>query len=300
MRCGNRGLTVPSLIVLALAASAFFAFAGVAGSAPPGPLGPPQRDNDHGHWFAHTCAQPPHGFAACGAQVVTNAYGSPLSGTSAPVGAYGPAQFHGAYNLPTTAATPKTIAIVDAYDDPSIASDLTAYDSAYGLPDLAAYPSSSPWFRKVNQTGGTSYPKGDTGWGLEIALDVETAHEICQNCNVLLVEASSNSFDDLGAAENEAAALGANVISNSWGGGDFSGESYYDSYFNHGIVITASTGDSGYGVEYPASSQDVIGVGGTTLNVTASNGYGSESAWSGAGSGCSGSEPKPSWQKDTG
>jgi subtilase family serine protease len=292
---------MPWSAVLVLAALACLAFAGAAGSSPgPGPLGSPQRDHDHGHWYAHSCTQTPTGRAACGAQVVTNSSGVPLAGGAPPSSVYGPAQFHGAYNLPTGGST-KTIAIVDAYDDPNAAADLAAYDAAYGLSDLNAYGSGTPWFRKVNQTGGTSYPSGDTGWGLEIALDVETAHEICQSCNILLVEASSNYFSDLGAAENEAVALGANVVSNSWGGNEFSTETSYDSYFNHpGTIITASTGDNGYGVEYPASSQYVVGVGGTSLSVTGTNGYGGETAWSGAGSGCSGYETKPSWQHDTG
>jgi hypothetical protein len=283
---------------------ACLAFAGAAGSAPgPGPLGQPQRDNGRGHWFAPSCAQTPTGQAACGAQVVTNSSGVPLAGGAPPATVYGPAQFHGAYNLPTGGST-KTIAIVDAYDDPNAAADLAAYNTAYGLPQLNTYTSSStpsPWFRKVNENGGTTPPAGDTGWGLEIALDIETAHEICQSCNILLVEASSNYFSDLGAAENQAVALGASVVSNSWGGNEFSTEASYDSYFNHpGTIITASTGDNGYGVEYPASSQYVVGVGGTSLTVTGSNGYGGETAWSGAGSGCSRYETKPSWQHDTG
>jgi len=273
-----------------------------AGSASSASRDQPRRDHDRGHWFEHTCAQAPQGFAACGAQVVTDAGGNPLASASTPAG-YGPTQFHTAYGLPTTISTAgaKTIAIVDAYDDPNIASDLGAYDTQYGLPALGAYPA-SPWFRKVNQTGGASPPAGDSGWGLEISLDVETAHEICQNCNILLVEANSASYANLGAAENEAAGLGASVISNSYGGGDSSADTAYDSlYYNHpGVVVTASTGDSGYGVEYPASSPDVVAVGGTTLNLGADNSYGSETAWVDGGSGCSAYEAKPSWQHDTG
>ena len=128
----------------------------------------------------------------------------------------------GAYSLPTGGVRrAPTIGIVDAYDDPNIESDLAALRQHYGLP---ACTTANGCFRKVNQTGGTSYPATNSGWALEIALDVETAHEICQTCKILLVEASSNSFANLGAAENEAVALGANVISNSWGGGESSGE----------------------------------------------------------------------------
>jgi fibronectin type 3 domain-containing protein len=255
---------------------------------------PAWLDNGRGPWIAHVCALPIPGIAGCQADVVTDSAGRPLASGSPPSGALGPSQFHSAYNLPTTAPGTQTIGIVDAYDDPNIASDLANFDSYYGL---AAPPS----FQKVNQSGGTSYPSANSGWDLEIALDVETAHAICQNCNILLVEASSNSLANLGAAENEAVKLGATVISNSWGANEYSSEtSDESSYFKHpGVAITASAGDNGYGVEFPAASQYVTAVGGTTLNL--SNGsYGSESVWNGTGSGCSQYEPKPSWQHDSG
>ncbi len=153
----------------------------------------------------------------------------------------------------------------------------------------------------MNQSGGTSYPRANSGWALEIALDVETAHGICPACKILLVEASSASMSNLGAAENEAIALGATVVSNSWGGGEYSSETTDDSrYFNHpGVAITVSSGDGGYGVEYPAASRYVTAVGGTTLNLNGTS-WASETTWSGAGSGCSSYEPKPAWQTDTG
>src|SRR5919198_1692248 len=144
--------------------------------------------------------------AYCHAQVVTDAKGNP-NATSSPTG-YGPAQFHGAYNLPTTGPSGQTIAIVDAYDDPSVKSDLDVYDSTYGLPPFPSCGGSvtTACFQKVDQRGGAAYPRKDAGWALEIALDVETAHQICQNCKILLVEADSNSFANLAAAVNEAAA----------------------------------------------------------------------------------------------
>jgi subtilase family serine protease len=144
-------------------------------------------------------------------------------------------------------------------------------------------------------------PSTDTGWAGEISLDVDMVSAICPNCHILLVEASSASFANLGAAENRAVTLQANAISNSWGGSDAS-DTTYGSYFNHpGIAITASSGDSGYGVEFPAASQYVTAVGGTSLvrASTTERGW-SETAWSGAGSGCSAFIPKPSWQTDTG
>jgi subtilase family serine protease len=258
--------------------------------------------NEHANYRA-VC---PSAFAAarCHAQVVTDSKGNP-NATISPTG-YGPAQFHGAYGLPNTGSSVKTIAIVDAFDDPSIRNDLTVYSNTYGIPDLptCSSPSSaSACFIKVNQNGAAgSYPRKNAGWALEIALDVETAHAICQNCKILLVEADTNSFANLSTAVDTAAALGAAVISNSYGGSEFSSETSaaYDGHYNHpGVAVTVSSGDSGYGVEYPAASQYVTAVGGTTLNLSG-NTRASETVWSGAGSGCSAYEPKPSWQTDGG
>ena len=124
---------------------------------------------------------------------------------------------------------------------------------------------------------------------------------ICPHCHILLVEANSGSFNDLGLSVNEAAKLGATEISNSYGGSESSDDTSYDPYYNHpGIAITVSSGDSGYGVDYPASSPYVTAVGGTSLTRDASARGWDETAWSGTGSGCSGYESKPSWQRDHG
>ncbi len=212
---------------------------------------------------------------------------------------YGPADLQAAYNLPaSTTGSGPTVAIVDAYDDPKAESDLAVYRSQYGLPPCTT---ANGCFRKVNQTGGTRYPRADRGWAQEISLDLDMVSAICPSCRILLVEANSNSFRDLGAAVNEAAALGANAISNSYGSsGEFSGETNLESYYRHpGIAVTASAGDNGYGVAYPAASQYVTAVGGTSLTPDASSSRGwSETVWSGTGSGCSAYIPKPSWQTD--
>jgi subtilase family serine protease len=193
------------------------------------------------------------------------------------------------------------VAIVDAYDDPNAESDLASYRSSFGLSPCTT---SNGCFRKVNQNGGTSYPAPDSGWTQEISLDLDMVSAICPNCHILLVEASSNSFDDLGAAVNEAATLGANAISNSYGGSEWSNEDYYGAtYYNHpGIAVTVSSGDNGYGVEFPAASQYVTAVGGTSLNQVGNTGTrnATETVWSGAGSGCSAYVAKPSWQTDSG
>jgi hypothetical protein len=238
------------------------------------------------------CPGPVVEAAGCHARVVTDRAGTPLA-NSGPFG-YSPADFHTAYALPTTASTPQTIAIVDAYNSPTIESDLGVYSSTYGLP---ACTTANGCFQKVNQSGEAGpYPKADGGWALEIALDVETAHAICQNCKVLLVEASSNSFADLSTGVNTAAAMGATEISNSYGGPEYSGEKTDTSYKYPGIAITASAGDGGYAAEYPAASPYVIAVGGTTLTLGPSSSYGGESVWSGSGSGCSAYITAQPWQ----
>jgi len=246
------------------------------------------------------------GSARCHARVVTDANGVPVvtparrhggSSNATPSG-YGSTQFLKAYGLDSAASLNGagiTIGIVDAYDNPYIESDLGVYSSQFGLPECTT---ANGCFRKVNQNGGTSYPRGNTGWGLEIALDVQVAHATCPHCNILLVEASSNSFSNLLAAEDYATAH-ADVVSNSWGGSEFSSEtsSSYDGHFDvPGVPITASSGDGGYGVEYPASSRYVTAVGGTTLKLNSDNTRSSETVWSGAGSGCSAYETQPAWQ----
>lgn len=238
------------------------------------------------HATLHSCPAPVAGSASCHAVVRTDT--TPLKGGVTPhatPSGYGPADLQSAYNLPSaTAGAGQTIAIVDAYDDPTAESDLAVYRSQYGLPPCTT---ANGCFRKVDQNGGTTYPRKDGGWAQEISLDLDMASAICPNCKILLVEAKTNSFANLGAAENTAARLGANVISNSYGGSDAS-DANYGSYFNHpGVAITVSSGDSGYGVEYPASSHYVTAVGGTSLTRSSSTRGWTETVWNGAGSGCS-------------
>ena len=214
--------------------------------------------------------------------------------TTAPTG-LSPATIQSAYSFPTStsAGTGKTIAIVDAYNDPTIASDLATFDTQYGLPACTA---SSGCFKKVNQTGGTSYPKKNTGWALEISLDVEWAHAIAPGAHILLVEASSNSFTNLMKAEDYAKTH-AQYVSNSWGGSEFSGETSYDSHFvQSGVSFFVASGDAGAPAEYPSSSPNVISVGGTTLHFTSSGAFSSETGWASSGGGCSAYETATSAQ----
>jgi subtilase family serine protease len=240
-----------------------------------------------------SCGAVAAGSARCHA-ILAKSAGGPLFVGASPAG-YNPPDLQSAYALPSaTNGVGQTVAIVDAYNDPNAESDLGVYRAQFGIP---ACTTANGCFRKVNQSGGTKYPRNNGGWAQEISLDLDMVSAVCPNCHILLVEASSNSFANLVAAVDEAAALGATEISNSYGGSEFSGETGDDSHFNRpGIAITASSGDGGYGVEYPAASQYVTAAGGTTLNRATNTRGWAETAWSGAGSGCSAYEPQPTWQ----
>ena len=252
------------------------------------------------------CGAPAAKAARCHAHVVTHQDSAEPLATVNYANGWNPADLSAAYNLPTLAGAPgsgPTVAIVDAYDNPNAEADLNAYRSRFGLGECTSpAPIGNGCFRKVNQIGVQgSYPAGDTGWGSEIDLDIEMVAAACPACKILLVEGNSNSFADLMTAVDYAVG-NAQFVSNSYGAPEFSGETTYDSHFNHTptVGVTVSSGDNGYGVEYPAASRYVTAVGGTSLtqNASASRGW-SETAWSGAGSGCSQLESKPSWQHDT-
>jgi subtilase family serine protease len=249
------------------------------------------------HRVAPACAAPARGYAACFAEVVTTVTAPGVSPLAATPTGYGPADLRGAYNLTAPGSAGQTIAIVDAQDDPTAEADLATYRANYGLP---ACTTANGCFRKVDQRGGTAYPAVDAGWALEISLDLDMASAICPNCHILLVEADSASFGNLGAAVDRAATLGASTISNSYGGSEVAGFiNGSSSHYNHpGIAITASTGDSGYGVAFPATAATVTAVGGTTLNWNGTSR--TETAWSGAGSGCSSFFARPSGQASAG
>jgi subtilase family serine protease len=266
-----------------------------AGGAPNGGDG---SNGNNGNAFANghvkVCAAPPAGEAGCHSWITVDDKGQPLV-TSGPTG-FNPADLQAAYQT-GTAGTAVTVAIVDAYDDPNAESDLAVYRAKFGLP---ACTTANGCFKKVNQNGGPTPPKANASWAEEISLDLDMVSAICPACHILLVEASSNSFANLAAAEDQAASDPTVVaISNSYGGGEYSGELSDQSHFNHPpIAITVSSGDNGYGVEFPAASQYVTAVGGTSLTKNGSTF--TETAWSGAGSGCSALISKPSWQQDTG
>ena len=227
------------------------------------------------------------------------------------VSGYGPADLTSAYALPANGGAGQTVAIVDAFDDPNAEADLATYRSQFGLPSCTT---ANGCFRKVDQTGGASYPAADAGWAGEISLDVDMVSAAAPAAHILLVEADSPSNNDLADSVDEAVALGAKYVSNSYGSGyssapgsgeDPSEVTDGDSHYNHpGVAVVASSGDFDFGVAYPAASQYVTAVGGTSLTRDSSARGWSESVWndgsSGPGSGCSLYEPKPAWQTDTG
>jgi hypothetical protein len=228
--------------------------------------------------------------------------GASASTTIGNGGGYDPSYLRSAYGVPAAAGVGQTVAVVDAFDDPNAEADLAVYRSRWGLPPCTV---ADGCLRQVDQAGGSSLPTTDGGWAEEISLDLDMVSAICPNCRILLVEADSARVDDLGTAENTAASLGATVISNSYGGPEYPGELTDEArYFDHpGTAMVASTGDDGYGTEFPAAADTVVAVGGTTLHQHSRNGNRkgtSERVWSGGGSGCSQYVPKPAWQTDAG
>ncbi|MDQ1733016.1 MAG: hypothetical protein QOK10_3175, partial [Pseudonocardiales bacterium] len=246
------------------------------------------------------CGTPAPGYLRCLAIRKTDA--SEPAGLSAHANAgvvpnvtprgYGPSDLAAAYQLDPNGGSGQTVALVDAFDSPTVESDLAVYRAQYGLPACTTLNSC---FRKVNQAGAASpLPAANSGWAAEIALDVEMVSAVCPQCNILLVEARTNYTSDLGSAVDTAVALGAKFVSNSYGGGDSTSQG---SHFDHpGVAITASTGDNGYGVSFPASVPTVTAVGGTSLTRAATSRGWAESTWSGSGSGCSGAWGKPAIQ----
>lgn len=323
-----------ALIPLAFAVGLCLSWAGVASAAALPQLQP------SAYTVQPACAPPAFGHAGCLALRLVRRVSSLHGASAARAGAsasgaspqpapspalgevgYTPAQLHSAYELPEEAPPSQTIALVDAYNDPTAAEDLATYSSEFGLPPCGG----GGCFTQYNQEGKTTglpFPETTAklesarksknaeekqraeqaeGWGLEISLDIETAHAICQNCHIALVEAKSTSYADLEAAERAAAGLGATEISNSWGGPECVQALVRECVpgteaFNHpGIVITASAGDDGYlswtasnssergFASFPASSPDVIAVGGTRLLLTEAGLWAQETVWNDGG-----------------
>jgi subtilase family serine protease len=280
----NKGDSLRKLLIAALAAAVTLVLAVAA-------LAANVRANYHAVCPAGADA------VRCHAQVTVDAQGNPNVSSTPYPSALKPQDLSAAYNLPSSSAGGgQTIAVVDAYDYPAAENDLNVWSKQYGLP---ACTTANGCFRRVNQNGGSSFGgyRTDAGWTLEAAMDLQTVHGLCPNCKILFVEGKTASISNLATAVNTAAGLGANVISNSYGAPDSSSLTAYNSYYNHpGVAVTVSTGDNGYEVQWPASAPTTVAVGGTTLTRDSSARGWSETAWSGAGSGCSTVQAKPTWQ----
>ncbi|HET7500586.1 MAG TPA: S53 family peptidase [Kofleriaceae bacterium] len=239
----------------------------------------------------------------CHARVLVDDTGA-VRLNAAPAG-FGPADLRALYGITATGSATTTVAIVDSNGYPNALADLQTYRATFGLPPIADCSTGShPCLAVVDQSCGTALPVFNLGWAQETALDLDMVSAMCPSCNILLVQGTSATFANLAAAVDSAATCAAAgstavAISNSYGGAESGGSSFSPSYTHPGIAVTASTGDSGFfgGPQFPATSPGVIAVGGTTVNVGSTP---RETAWSGAGSGCSAIFAKPRWQRDRG
>jgi subtilase family serine protease len=239
------------------------------------------------------CSSPAPGSAACLA-IRSEPAATGVTPATAQIKGFTPTDLRAAYQLSSASSRGKTVAIVDAFDAPKAEADLGVYRRHFGLP---ACTTANGCFRKVSQTGSASaLPAPDAGWASEIMLDLDMVSATCPDCKILLVEAKDATFTNLAAGVRYAASRRPAAISNSYGGGEYSG-ALASAYDQPGIAVTAASGDFGYGVSAPASFPTVIAVGGTSLTKTAS-GW-TSSAWNGSGSGCSTSHPNPGYQSGT-
>ncbi|HET7072063.1 MAG TPA: hypothetical protein VFI40_14655, partial [Nocardioides sp.] len=243
----NKRLIATLLGTGALAITALTA--GVQGAQAAAPQ--PRLTHVSGLHAARACTRTPAaGHATCFAKGLVNGKGV-IPQASAPLAtALSPAQLRSAYNLGSATGGGRTVAIVDAYGYPNLERDLTTYRSHYGMP---ACTIANGCLRIIDQNGGQNLPRTNLGWSQEQALDVDSVSAACSTCKIVVVQAQTNSFANLGQGVITAAAQpGVVAISNSYGGGDLA-DSTYGSYYHHpGIAVTASTGDNGYqGASFP-------------------------------------------------
>lgn len=187
----------------------------------------------------------------------------------------------------------RAIAIVDAFDDPTAASDLAVFCAQFGL--------AAPKFQVIYAGGAEPAQDPTGGWEIEESLDVQWSHAMAPGATIYLVEAADNSLTNLynavAVANRLVSSAGGGEISMSWGSGEFTEETSVDPLFTvPGIVYVASAGDAP-GVIYPSASPDVISAGGTTVsrNIKSGN-FVLENTWQDAGGGLSQVEPRPSFQ----
>jgi subtilase family serine protease len=218
----------------------------------------------------------------------TGGGGNPPPEGSGPIDGWGAKQLEAAYNLPLSKGDGQIVAIVDAFDNPDVESDLATYRAKFGLGKAK--------FHKFNQKGEQgNYPRADANWGVEINLDTQMVSASCPKCTIYLVEADSSKGSDVQTAVARAVKLGAHIVSNSYSGGGLS-KKYYDV---KGVTYVAAAGDGGYGDYLPADFDSVAAIGGTVLERSAGKRGWKEHVWGFTGGDCS-TQPKPAWQHDTG
>ena len=193
----------------------------------------------------------------------------------------------------------QTVAVVVAYDNPTLELDLNVYRAAFGMP---ACTQLGGCLKFVYHHG--IRPTLNPAWAAESDLDVQMVSAICPKCKIVVAEAPSTAISDLAATVGDAVAAGASVVSNSYSIPESPLVAQYAAAYDvPGVPMTSGAGDSGYGtgnaVGFPASSPHVTAVGGTTLAMNGGT-YLGESVWGDTGSGCSRVFAKPKWQTDTG
>ncbi|MEU3979067.1 carboxypeptidase regulatory-like domain-containing protein [Streptomyces sp. NPDC026672] len=316
MQISTRARSVPvfrpvrrGAAILAVATLALLGVPALAQAAPPAApaaassAGTPAPDGDRG--LTPLCGTPAEGHASCYAMRADDGPASlRLSAAEVPEG-LGPQDIQSAYNLPADGGAGQTVAIVDAYDNPNAEADLAVYRSQYGLPPCTT---ANGCFRKVDQRGGTDYPRSNDSWAGEIALDLDMVSAAAPAAHILLVETDNDDLRNLAAGVDRAVEMGARYVSNSYGrSGDFPTDlaTYGASYDHPGVAVVAASGDNRYGVSFPATLPTVTAVGGTDLVRDPSTARGwRETVWTrdpyGPGSGCALNQTKPSFQQDTG
>jgi subtilase family serine protease len=274
-----------------------------AGAVRPGAAGRPGAATAGGLRYA--CAPVPAGYARCFAMfrpqtAVNRALAAGLGSKVSKPSGLTPRQIESAYRLPVSRNPHQTVAVVEAYNTPHLASWLYTYRKHFRLPSCTVR---SGCLRVVNQRGKASPRPASAvplGWDVETSLDVSMVSVACPHCHILVVEANTQRFGDLAKAENTAARLGATAISNSYGGREDGFTFAYRHFYSHrGHTIVASAGDSGFtAANFPADLATVTAVGGTELHKAHNKRGWTEDTWFAGGSGCSAYVAKPAWQHD--
>ncbi|SFT00788.1 S53 family peptidase [Marininema halotolerans] len=203
---------------------------------------------------------------------------------------YTPFHIRKAYGLDEVKETGKGqhIAVVVAYGSPTIKEDVAVFSEKFNLPKAKLrvyYPEGKP--AETNPL-----------WATETAMDVEWVHAIAPEAKISVVVAKDKEIPQMAKAVRFAARIKADVVSNSWGSFEDEDAHQWDSAFgNRKVSYVAAAGDYGKGVLWPASVENVLAVGGTTLRMEPSGNFLGEVAWSGSSGGISAFTKRPDYQQ---